>query len=189
MIPRPVARQRPCSRIAECALGFAAASALLSADAGASEIAAAAGHGDAVRVVSIAARTREWIHGGRADHWRWTVSGEWQLSKWSSDHRREGVGSLVDGSLTAVLALRHAEWNAAYLEAGFGLHLLSEDTIGDDRDLGWLFQFGEFVGAGFNFGARSQYGVGIRLQHVSNGSLKPPNDGLTFVQGVLRYRF
>jgi lipid A 3-O-deacylase len=168
-----------------CAMALA----LLPFHASATEIAAAAGQGNSVRVVSIATRTSDWLSSKPAAAWSWTVGGEWQLAKWSSEHPREGIEILADGSLTAVLTLKHAEWKASYLEAGFGLHLLSEDRIGDDRDLGWLFQFGEFIGAGANFGSSSQYAVGLRLQHVSNGSLKPPNDGLTFVQGVLRYRF
>lgn len=161
---------------------------MLPLHAQATQISVGAGHGNAVQVLSVGAGTPAWMS-GEADHWSWAVAGEWQLARWSSDHPGAGVETLADGSLTAVMTLRHAAWQVAYLEAGFGVHLLTQDRIGEDRDLGWCFQFGEFIGAGVNAGSRGQYAIGVRLRHVSNGSLNSQNDGLTLVQGVLRYRF
>ena len=39
------------------------------------------------------------------------------------------------------------------------------------------------------FGDRGQYGVGVRIQHISNGSIKEPNDGVTFGELRISYRW
>lgn len=51
------------------------------------------------------------------------------------------------------------------------------------------FQFGEFVGVGALYGRRNEFQLGARLQHVSNGGIKRPNDGLTYGMLALNYRF
>jgi hypothetical protein len=51
------------------------------------------------------------------------------------------------------------------------------------------FQFGEFVGTGVNFGDRGEYGVGVRIQHISNGCIKQPNYGATFGEFRISYRW
>ena len=75
-----------------------------------------------------------------------------------------------------------------YLEAGIGVHLLSHASI-DARDLSTAFQFGEFAGIGVNFGEHSECGIGLRIQHLSNARIKQPNDGVTFGQLRVSYRW
>jgi hypothetical protein len=55
--------------------------------------------------------------------------------------------------------------------------------------LSTAFQFGEFAGAGVNFGDRGEYGVGVRIQHISNGCIKQPNYGATFGEVRISYRW
>ena len=74
-----------------------------------------------------------------------------------------------------------------YIEVSIGLNLLSQTQINEDRDFSTGLQFGEFLGAGVSFGGRHQFDIGLRLQHVSNGGIKNPNDGLTYGAPVIRY--
>jgi hypothetical protein len=59
----------------------------------------------------------------------------------------------------------------------------------DERWLSTAFQVGEFVGTGVNFGDRGEYGVGVGMQHISNGCIKEPNYGATFAEVRLSYRW
>lgn len=43
------------------------------------------------------------------------------------------------------------------------------------------------LGGGINFGDRREYGVGVRVQHISNGGIKEPNNGITFGEIRLSY--
>jgi lipid A 3-O-deacylase len=78
---------------------------------------------------------------------------------------------------------------APYLEASVGLHLLSHTQINETRQFSTAFQFGEFLGAGVAFGDNYRYDIALRIQHVSNGGIKNPNDGLTYGALVFQYRF
>jgi hypothetical protein len=73
-----------------------------------------------------------------------------------------------------------------FIEAGVGVRLLSATRINEDRGLGSAFQFGETGGLGISFGEHHRYEVGAYVQHVSNGSIKQPNNGLTYYGVVLR---
>jgi hypothetical protein len=65
---------------------------------------------------------------------------------------------------------------------------LSHTQIGDKR-LSTAFQFGDHLGFGYRFGARSAFDLGYRYQHLSNGSIKRPNPGINFHQVRLQYHF
>ena len=92
--------------------------------------------------------------------------------------------------LTPVVELRRASASGVsfYVEGGIGIHLLSHTRI-DERGLSTAFQFGEFVGTGVNFGDHGEYGVGVRIQHISNGRIKEPNCGATFGEVRISYRW
>lgn len=90
--------------------------------------------------------------------------------------------------MTPVISLRPFAGSvlSGYLEAGVGIHLLSHTSI-DERVFSTAFQFGEFLGAGIDFGGRERYSIGFRVQHISNGCIKEPNWGITF--GELRFAY
>jgi hypothetical protein len=75
------------------------------------------------------------------------------------------------------------------MDIGFGVHMLSHVRISDERNFGSSFQFGEFLGLGADLEDSRQYSLAARVQHVSNGGIKKPNPGVTFMQVVLQYRF
>lgn len=122
----------------------------------------------------------------------WHVGGYWELAlgRWTKrDRVASGVNDeLVELALTPVFRLQPNGLKGPYLEAGIGLRLLSHTRIGDRR-FGTRLQFGEHVGVGYRFGARGAWEVGYRFQHVSNGRIEQPNDGINFHQVRLRYAF
>jgi len=181
---------RPCAFAEILWLSCVAGISLLSIPAQAADLALIGGQGDEVTVGAAAIRMRDWKAWTPGGRWHYALAGEWQVGWWNAQQADANASSLVDGSLTAVLTMRPAEGakSAHYLEFGFGLHLLSEHEIAE-QSLGTRFQFGEFVGAGTHFGPRRQYALGARLQHVSNGRIAEPNDGVTFLQLVVRYSF
>jgi lipid A 3-O-deacylase len=156
----------------------------------AADLALIGGYGDDVTVAAAAIRMRDWKTWKPGGRWNYAVSGEWQLGRWNAQQADAGPSTIVDGSLTSVLRMTPAEdsRSAYYMEFGFGVHLLSDHDIGE-RHLGTHFQFGEFFGVGTQLGARRQYALGLRVQHVSNGSISSENDGVTFAEMVVRYSF
>ena len=76
-----------------------------------------------------------------------------------------------------------------YADSGIGVTALSQTRIDDWRQFSTAFQFNEFVGVGTRFGRKGEYQLGTRLQHVSNGGIKRPNDGLTYGMLFFNHRF
>lgn len=118
---------------------------------------------------------KRWFTGGR-----WHLGGYWdaQIGRWNGQHE------LWDFSITPVFRLQQSERSALspYVEAAIGFHLISETRISDTRRFGSAFQFGDHIGAGARFGERGRYDLGVRVQHLSNGSLRRPNHGINFWQ-------
>jgi lipid A 3-O-deacylase len=73
-----------------------------------------------------------------------------------------------------------------FVEFGAGLRLLSATTL-DNKRYSSAFQFGELIGVGLQFGPRRAYEVAVRLEHISNGNIKKPNDGIGF--GAIRFAY
>ena len=148
------------------------------------------GEGDDVSVAAAAIRMPNW-KSWEAGHFAYALAGEWQVGVWDALSSAATDQQVVDGSFTSVLSLRPTSGRLAstYVEFGFGLHLLSESKIGTDRNFGCAFQFGEFLGVGADLGSEKRYSFGVRVQHVSNGRVCSENDGVTFAQALLQYRF
>lgn len=172
-------------------LGLAAVLATMAAPAGAATIGVAAGSGDGVSSVAATLRSHDLWRREGGSRAACALAAEWGLSYWKAEDPGRFATSIVDGSVTSVLTVAFtAPRNLlGYIEAGFGVHLLSRERIDPDRELGMNFQFGEFIGGGVRFGEARQYSVGARIQHVSNGGLASQNDGITFVQLVLSRRW
>lgn len=111
-----------------------------------------------------------------------------QISYWHAQVHPTANGSLWDAGLTPMLRWLPPCCATAqpFLEAGIGVHLLSHTRINNNRDLGTAFQFGENAGGGIAFGENRRYELGVYVQHESNGSIKEPNNGLTYLGVVLR---
>jgi len=153
-------------------------------------VSAVYGQGDSVDVFGIEAGSGDWKRWQVGESWRLSAYGMGSLGYWRAREHTEHK-ELYDFAAAPVLRLQRARGAGVtpYLEASFGAHLLSRRHINGNREFSTAFQFGEFVGAGLLFGRREDFGVGVRLQHVSNGGIRNPNPGLTFTGMVLHYQF
>lgn len=150
-------------------------------------IALIGGSGNAVDVVGVETHwdsfyTSSWLR----DHGLDTRLAA-QFSYWHSRDDNTAHSSLLDASLTPLLRWSGNRDGAVhtYVEGGIGLRLLSHTLIGQ-RQMSTAAQFGERIGAGFMFGPQDRYETGLFVQHVSNGSIKKPNSGLTYFGLMLR---
>ena len=110
-----------------------------------------------------------------------------QVARWVANSDVTQYRSLTDASVMA--EWRYWLGSAAplrpFVEAGFGLHLLSHVHIAN-QDMTTAFNFGSQAALGMTFGDRGRYELAALIHHVSNASIKQPNDGLTY--GGIRLR-
>lgn len=127
--------------------------------------------------------TKQWDIGAN-----WTVGGFWEvgLGYWNGGGRE--AKDLMDIGVTPVFRFSPRGSNF-FLEAAIGAHLLSETRINRKREFGSSFNFGDHIGFGGIFGDRKNYEVGYRFQHLSNGSIAQPNDGINFHQVRLGFNY
>jgi opacity protein-like surface antigen len=149
-------------------------------------IAVEAGGGDGTDMGRVAVQwdwNKRWFQGSD-----WHVGGYWDLGLgyWRHSTLPGQNGDIAEIGLTPVFRLQRNGRQGPYLEAAIGMHLLSSTSIGDKR-LGTAFQFGDHVGAGYRFGTNGAWDLGYRFQHLSNGGIKKPNDGINFHQLRLQY--
>lgn len=121
----------------------------------------------------------------------WVVSGYWDASfgYWRGDRDVSGAQDIYDIGFTPVFRLSGNKPAGWYAEAGIGAHLLSETRINNRRQFSTAFQFGDHIGIGYRFGARGEYDLGYRFQHLSNADIKKPNNGIDFNQIRFAYHF
>jgi len=74
-----------------------------------------------------------------------------------------------------------ADFSHTYVEAGIGVYLLSHTINNNTTSLSTSLEFGSHAGAGLRLGTRGETRVGIALQHLSNGGIKQPSGGVTFM--------
>ena len=118
----------------------------------------------------------------------WRLDRDWRLrlAYWNS--RRGESRSLWDAAVYPTFRLI-ATGDPAFTpfgEASLGAHVVSRTRI-EDRRLSTAFQFGEQLAFGVRFGASKAFALALRAEHVSNGSIKLPNDGATFYGLELQY--
>jgi len=132
---------------------------------------------------------RSWLNGGA-----WYVGGYWdaELSYMESDHKKSKNDELFAIGLTPVFRMqRDADLSSGvspYAEAGIGPHLISETRLGNQR-YSTALQIGAMLGFGLGFGEKGQYELSYRYQHLSNGDIKTPNNGMNLHLLRLGYSF
>ena len=130
---------------------------------------------------------------------RWFTDGTWHLggyweagaSHWRGDESPDGNDSITEVGVTPVFRLQpHAPSGGIrpYLELGIGAHLFSARSLGD-KEFGTALNFGSHLGAGVRFGAREQFELDYRFQHLSNAGLEDPNLGINFHLLRFTYRY
>lgn len=146
------------------------------------------GEGDGIRRISGGLSWPGWTdipceRGCRAELWWLVRAARWWQPRYQGPHQ-----DVWDFSATPVLRIGSygSGTTRFFLEAGAGFHLLSDQNVGPTRGFGSSFQFGETLAAGVEFGEHHEQALAARLEHVSNGGLEDPNNGITFF--VLEYR-
>ena len=132
---------------------------------------------------------KSWFNNGN-----WHVTGFWDVSlaRWYGESPGGENQTITDVGIMPVfrLAPKAGAGIAPYFEAGLlGLHLISHTWIYPGRRFSTAFQFGHILGFGIRLGAQRQFEIGFRYQHVSNGDIKLPNEGMDFNLLHLGYRF
>ncbi|WP_435628448.1 acyloxyacyl hydrolase [Candidatus Ferrigenium straubiae] len=123
----------------------------------------------------------------------WLVTGFWEasLGYWHSHSQAAGNQNIKDIGITPVFRLQQKNPGvfAPYAEGAIGFHLITPTYINASRRFGSAFQFGDHLGVGARFGDRRQFDLGFRYQHLSNGGIKQPNQGINFSQVRFAYYF
>jgi hypothetical protein len=131
---------------------------------------------------------REWFADGD-----WVLTGFWEasLGSWRGKSATGNNQTITDIGFTPVFRLQQKkpEGLAPYLEGAIGFHLITPTFIYANRQLGSSFQFGDHLGVGVRFGDSQQFDVAYRYQHISNGGIKQPNQGINFSQVRFTYHF
>jgi lipid A 3-O-deacylase len=111
-----------------------------------------------------------------------------QAAYWHGHENPATNKSLWDFGLTPIFHWSGIDMGPARLfaEAGIGAHLLSKTRINTERVFSTAFQFGEIGVVGIGFGEKHRYEIGGLVQHISNGAIKEPNNGLTYFGAVFR---
>lgn len=147
------------------------------------------GRGDGTDMGRVAVQLdwqKQWLRTGN-----WHLGGYWDFSVgyWRKDDVRTGQNDdLADIGVTPVFRWQRNDRRGLYGEAAIGFHLISRTSLGDKR-FSTEFQFGDHLGVGYRFGARSAFDVSYRFQHLSNAGIKRPNNGIDFHQVRLQYHF
>ncbi|HXI36508.1 MAG TPA: acyloxyacyl hydrolase [Burkholderiales bacterium] len=117
---------------------------------------------------------------------RWLEAGNWHLGGYWELQYGEWYGgnTIHDLGFTPVWRFQQTERSrfSPYVEAAIGFHLIQPVRLTDTRGFSTAFQFGDHVGAGVRFGERQKLDLGVRFQHLSNGGIKEPNNGINFTQ-------
>lgn len=125
------------------------------------------------------------LHESPADRLTWGIEAD-VMNVHATHDGPDGAANIVAIGVTPSL---RTEWShgdlVPYTAIGIGAHLVSHTQLRGGPTLSTAFQFGEWLEAGWRFGARRAFEVGLRIEHMSNASIKEPNDGLTF--GALRF--
>jgi hypothetical protein len=121
----------------------------------------------------------------------WHLGGYWDLGLgyWHNGDVRPGQNDeIAEIGITPVFRLQSNDGKGPYAELGIGAHLLSRTSLGDKR-FSTMFQFGDHLGVGYRFGQKGAFDISYRYQHLSNASIKRPNNGINFNQIRLQYHF
>ena len=178
------------SRLKAALCAIAVTAALISTPAGAVDgVSVEYGQGNGTDLGRVGVQwdwNKKWLQTGD-----WHLGGYWDLSAgyWNASNVPVGRNSsIIDIGLTPVFRVQQNDMRGFYGEIAVGFHLLSHTTIGN-KTLSTAYQFGDHLGAGYRFGDKGQYDLSYRYQHLSNGGIKKPNNGINFNQVRFQYHF
>ncbi len=112
------------------------------------------------------------------------LTGEFGLSHWDARH------GLQPASLWQLSAIPMLRWwpdgGRFFVEGGIGPTLVSRTRFADET-ISTAFQFGNHLGAGYQFTPAAR--VSLRVSHFSNAGIKSPNPGFTLLQVSWTYLY
>ena len=125
---------------------------------------------------------RPWLGGELSGLWDAHVA-RWHVSAASGGPGRRQWTQLA---LVPTLRLRfdggRSPW---FVEGGIGLSVIDGHVQTRDERFSTRFNFTDHLGVGVNLGNHWQHQLLLAVRHVSNGSIRKPNPGESFLQ--LRY--
>lgn len=114
----------------------------------------------------------------------WHLGGYWDLQAgyWDNSSDPRTNSGLWELAFTPVFRVQQNQPSAfsPYVEIGVGAHLLTKTSVSPQRRFGTAFQFGSHAGIGARFGPKNAFDLSYRFQHLSNASIKTPNNGINF---------
>ncbi len=130
--------------------------------------------------------TDRWNQEWQADGWVVGGYSELTLGYWQSGEKHSDDDSLYELALTPVFRLYRsgAERLGPFIDAGLGVHLLSQEDLGN-KQLGSQIHFGTHLGGGYQWRNTE---LTLRVQHISNAGLGSPNPGINFLLVGLGFR-
>jgi hypothetical protein len=184
----PLHRHGPRAGVAAGAALLLGAGLLVPAGAAAAALLAAAGEGDATHVGSLVLRF-DAARPPQRGPWNSTLKVELGtiVFQGEREHPRHDVTAL---NVAPLLRWRLGRGTVRPVaEVGAGVTWLSRTLINGNRYFTTRFQFTELAGVGLELGARGRYEIGCRIEHMSNGGIREPNDGITFFTTHVAWRF
>jgi len=133
------------------------------------------------------------LNGGVVWPWDWKSSGggwtgytELLVGVWSAKAVGGGRDQFAHIALSPIFRYHFDSGNSpVFFEGGIGLSLTSPKYLTPTKTFSTSFNFVDTLGVGYSFGPNRNQAVTLRLQHISNASIKKPNPGEEFLQ--LRY--
>lgn len=120
----------------------------------------------------------------------WSSYGDFFLSNWRAEESVFGRSNYLQLGAVAMFRYRFDDGGSPwFVEGGVGGTLMNHVYKTADRQFSTAFQFTEALGIGRSFGDHGQQELSLRVQHFSNGGIKEPNPGETFVKVRYAYRF
>lgn len=116
------------------------------------------------------------------------VSGFWDayVSRWSY-HGASRDHLWLLGLTPTFRWTPHEGRSPWFFQGGIGITLTDHLYRNDQEAFSTAFNFATHLGVGLRFGQDRQQEVMLRVQHISNASIKHPNPGINYMQ--LRYGY
>ncbi len=124
----------------------------------------------------------------QGENWRLALRHEVEAAYWDT----KGRGGMYEVGYSPVFRLYRntpLESGQFFGEASIGVRAISRVQIHDDLRFSTAFQFSDVLGVGYRWGKTNTQTVGLRVQHLSNASIKDPNPGINFATVYYQYRF
>ena len=139
-------------------------------------------NGNRTHVLRLAGQTRSPTSFAPTATTKIDLSWEWSLAYWRGTRVDPETGSrnpLFDLGFGPDFRWISRSGRGFFGEGGLAIHTLSGNYGNNGRRLSTKLQFLTHLGVGYVF--ENAVFLSLRAEHVSNGSIKQPNDGVNFV--------